>query len=77
LGKDVMAAFRNIVGGEITEYTKLLAESREQSIKRMMDEAESLGANAIVATRFVTSMVTSGAAELLVYGTAVMVEEAN
>jgi len=77
LGKDVMAAFRNIVGGEITEYTKLLAESREQSIKRMMDEAESLGANAIVATRFVTSMVMSGAAELLVYGTAVMVEEAN
>jgi len=77
LGKDVMAAFRNIVGGEITEYTKLLAESREQSIKRMTDEAESLGANAIVATRFVTSMVMSGAAELLVYGTAVMVEEAN
>ena len=77
LGKDMMAAFRNIVGGEISEYTKLLAESREQSIKRMTNEAESLGANAIVATRFVTSMVMSGAAELLVYGTAVVVEEAD
>ncbi|MDA1216253.1 MAG: YbjQ family protein [Chloroflexi bacterium] len=77
VGKDIMAAFRNLVGGEISEYTKLLAESREQSIKRMTDEAEGLGANAIVATRFVTSMVMSGAAELLVYGTGVVVEEAN
>jgi uncharacterized protein YbjQ (UPF0145 family) len=77
VGKDILAAFRNLVGGEISEYTRLLAESREQSIKRMTDEAEALGANAIVATRFVTSMVMSGAAELLVYGTAVVVEEAN
>lgn len=77
VGKDIMAAFRNLVGGEISEYTRLLAESREQSIKRMTDEAEALGANAIVGTRFVTSMVMSGAAELLVYGTAVVVEEAG
>ena len=75
LGRDIMALFRNVVGGEISEYTKLMAESREQSIKRMTDEAESLGANAIVSTRFVTSMVMSGAAELVAYGTAVVVEE--
>ncbi len=75
LGKDIMAVFRNMVGGEISEYTKLLAESREQSIDRMIAEAEELGANAIVMLRFSTSQVTSGAAELLAYGTAVVVEE--
>lgn len=74
IGKDILAGLKTIVGGEITEYTKLLAESREQSIKRMTDEAESMGANAIVGSRFVTSMVMSGAAELLVYGTAVVAE---
>lgn len=74
IGRDVMAGLRNIVGGEITDYTKMLAESREQSLQRMVEQAESMGANAIVSTRFVTSMVMSGAAELLAYGTAVVVE---
>lgn len=77
VGRDFMAFLRNLIGGEISEYTKLLAESREQSIKRMTDEAESLGANAIISTRFTTSMIMSGAAELLVYGTAVVVEETD
>ena len=71
LGRDVMAGLRNIVGGEITDYTKMLAESREQALQRMVEQAESMGANAIIGTRFVTSMVISGAAELLAYGTAV------
>lgn len=74
VGKDILAILRSIVGGEITEYTKLMAESREQALQRMVAEAESVGANAIVGTRFVTSMVMSGAADLLVYGTAVVVE---
>ncbi len=74
IGHDVMAGLRNIVGGEITDYTKMLAESREQSIQRMVQEAEGMGANAIVGTRFVTSMVMSGASELLAYGTAVVIE---
>jgi uncharacterized protein YbjQ (UPF0145 family) len=74
LGKDIMAGFRNVVGGEISEYTKLLGESREQAIDRMVAEAEALGGNAIVMIRFSTSQVTSGAAELLAYGTAVVVE---
>ena len=63
-----------MVGGEIREYTKLMAEAREQSIQRMVEQAEEMGANAILDTRFVTSMVMSGASELLVYGTAVVVE---
>jgi uncharacterized protein YbjQ (UPF0145 family) len=74
IGHDFMAGLRNIVGGEITDYTKMLAESREQAIQRMVQEAEAMGANAIVGTRFVTSMVMSGASELLAYGTAVVVE---
>ncbi len=74
LGRDVMAQLRNIVGGEITDYTKMLAESREQSLQRMIEQAEGMGANAIISTRFVTSMVMAGAAELLAYGTAVVVE---
>lgn len=74
LGKDILALFRNIVGGEITEYVKLLAESREQAIDRMVEEAEKLGANAVVGMRFTTSMIMAGAAELLAYGTAVVVE---
>lgn len=73
IGRDIMAGFRNIVGGEITDYTKMLAESREQSIDRMVEEAESLGADAIIGIRFVTSSVMQGAAELLVYGTAVKI----
>ena len=74
VGKDIKAGFRNIVGGEISEYTKLLGEAREQAIDRMVEEANELGANAIVAVRFTTSMVMSGAAELLAYGSAVVVE---
>jgi uncharacterized protein YbjQ (UPF0145 family) len=74
LGHDVMAGLRNIVGGEITDYTKMLAESREQALQRMVEQAEGMGANAIISTRFVTSMVMSGAAELLAYGTAVEIE---
>ena len=74
VGRDITASLRSIVGGEITEYTKLMAEAREQAIQRMVEQAEEKGANAIVDTRFVTSMVMSGASELLVYGTAVVVE---
>ena len=74
IGKDIMAGLRSVIGGEVTEYTRLLADSREQSIQRMVAEAEQMGANAIVGTRFVTSMVMSGAAELLAYGTAVEVK---
>lgn len=76
LGKDIMAGLRNVVGGEITEYTRLLTESRAQAAQRMVEEAESMGANAVVGVRFVTSTVMSGASELLAYGTAVVVEDA-
>jgi uncharacterized protein YbjQ (UPF0145 family) len=75
IGKDIMAGLRNIVGGEISEYTKMLAESREQAVDRMVEEARVLGANAIVDVRFITASVMQGAAELLAYGTAVVVEE--
>lgn len=71
IGRDILAAFRNIVGGEIHDYTKLLAESREQALDRMVDEAKSLGADAVINVRFSTSMLAHGAAELLAYGTAV------
>ncbi|MDE0422171.1 MAG: YbjQ family protein [Gammaproteobacteria bacterium] len=74
IGKDILAGLRNIVGGEVHEYAKLISESREQSLDRMVAEAESLGANAVVATRFTTSMMMGGAAELLAVGTAVVVE---
>jgi len=75
LGKDIMAVFRNIVGGEVSEYTKMMGEAREQALDRMVEEAEELGANAVIVTRFATSMLMQGAAELLAYGTAVVVEE--
>lgn len=75
LGRDIGAAFRNLVGGEIVEYTKLIAESREQSIDRMIEDAKALGANAIIQIRFSTSELMKGAAELLAYGTAVLVED--
>lgn len=71
LGKDILAGLRNLVGGEIQEYTKMLAESREQALDRMIAEAEAKGADAIVGVRFMTSPVMQGAAELLAYGTAV------
>lgn len=71
VGKDILAALRTLVGGEIVEYTKMLAESREQAIDRMVAEAKFMGADAIVAMRFTTSPVMQGSAELLAYGTAV------
>jgi uncharacterized protein YbjQ (UPF0145 family) len=74
VGRDIMAGLRSIIGGEITDYTKMLAESREQALMRMVEDAEKKGANAVVGTRFVTSMVMSGASELLAYGTAVEVQ---
>jgi len=74
IGKDILAGLRNIVGGEIHEYAKLIAESREQTLDRMIAEAEQLGATAIIATRFTTSVMMGGAAELLAVGTAVVIE---
>jgi uncharacterized protein YbjQ (UPF0145 family) len=76
IGKDILALLRNIVGGEIAEYTKMLAESREQALDRMVEEARGLGANGVIEVRFVTAMVVQGAAELLAYGTAVVLENA-
>lgn len=75
IGRDIGATLRNLVGGEIREYTKLIAESREQAIDRMVEDAQALGANAVIMTRFSTSAIMSGAAELLAYGTAVIVED--
>jgi uncharacterized protein YbjQ (UPF0145 family) len=75
IGRDILALLRNIVGGEIIEYTKLMAESREQALDRMGDEAKRLGANAVVCSRFTTSFISAGAAELLAFGTAVVVED--
>jgi len=74
LGKDIMAGFRGMVGGEITEYTKMMAEAREEAIQRMVKDAEKQGANAIVSMRFSTSMIMQSAAEVLAYGTGVVLE---
>jgi len=71
IGKDIKAGFRNIVGGEIKEYTDMLAEAREVSLKRMKDKAEKLGADGVINVRFMTSAIMGGAAEILAYGTAV------
>jgi len=75
LGKDILASFKNLVGGEIQEYTKLMAESREQAIDRMIESAEQMGANAIISLTTTTSVISQGAAELLVLGTAVVIED--
>jgi len=75
VGKDIVAGLRTLIGGEITEYTKMMAESREQAIDRMIAEAESMGADGIVCLRFTTSAVMKAAAELLAYGTAVKMEK--
>lgn len=75
IGKDIMAGLRNVVGGEVTEYAKLLAESREQALDRMTAKAEALGANAVVGMQFQTSVIMGGAAEMMAYGTAVVVED--
>jgi len=74
IGRDIMAGLRNVVGGEISDYTKMMAESREQAIDRMIEEAQKLGANAIVGLKFATSMIMQSASEILAYGTAVVVE---
>ncbi len=73
IGRDLMAGFKNILGGELKGYTELLNESRQEAVKRMKEQARSLGANAIINVRFSTSSITQGAAELYVYGTAVSV----
>ncbi len=73
-GKDILAALRNIIGGEVKEYTEMLNDARDVAIKRMTDDAENLGANAVVNVRFVSAQATQGAAELLAYGTAVKTE---
>ncbi|WP_298443365.1 YbjQ family protein [uncultured Ferrimonas sp.] len=74
VGRDLMAGLKNIVGGELQGYTELLQESRDEAIRRMVEQAQAIGANAVINVRFSTSSVTSGAAELLAYGTAVVVE---
>jgi len=74
VGRDIMASFKNIFGGELKGYTELLSESRQEATERMVAQAEALGANAILNIRYSTSSVTQGAAELYAYGTAVLVE---
>lgn len=74
IGKDIMAAFRGMAGGEITEYTKMMAEAREEALNRMIEVAEKEGANAVIVVRFGTSMVMQNAAEVLAYGTGVVLE---
>ncbi|MFC1955766.1 YbjQ family protein [Chloroflexota bacterium] len=74
LGKDIMASFRGLAGGEITEYTKMMAEAREEALRRIVEDAEKQGANAIVGLRFTTSMIMQNAAEVLAYGTGVVSE---
>lgn len=73
-GRDIMAGFKNIFGGELKGYTELLQESREEAVARMVEQAEAVGANAVVNVRFSTSSITAGAAELFAYGTAVVLE---
>jgi len=75
VGKDIMAGLRNLVGGEVTEYAKLLSESREQALDRMTAKAEKLGANAVISLQFQTSVIMGGAAEMMAYGTAVVGED--
>lgn len=75
IGHDIMASLKNVVGGEISDYTKMMAETREQALDRMMEEAKKLGANAIIGVNFTTTFMMQGAAEFLVYGTAVICED--
>ena len=74
LGKDILAGLRFLVGGEIPEYTKMMAQAREQAIDRMTEEAAAMGANAVICVRFQTSKIMAGASEILCYGTAVVLE---
>lgn len=71
VGRDIFAGLKNLVGGEIDEYTKLQAQAREEALQRMVKDAEKLGADAVVNVRFTTSMIMQGASEILAYGTAV------
>jgi len=71
IGNDILAGLRNIIGGEVKEYTQMISEAREDALKRMLDEAEKLNADAVINIRFTTSQVMGGAAEILAYGTAV------
>jgi len=75
IGRDILAFFKNIIGGEIEEYTKLMGEAREQAIDRMCLQAEQMGANAVVCMRMTTSYIMTNAAEILAYGTAVVLED--
>ncbi len=75
IGRDIIAAFKNLAGGEITDYTQMMAQTREQALDRLAEDAESLGANAIVGLRFTTTSMMQSAAEFLVYGTAVLCED--
>jgi len=75
IGKDIVASFRQIVGGEIKEYTEMFSEAREIALKRMIDKASEMDADAIINIRFMTSMVMNGAAEIMVYGTAVKIKD--
>ena len=75
-GKDIMAGFKNIFGGELGSYTELLQESREEAVQRMQEQAASIGANAVINVRFSTSAIAAGASEILAYGTAVVIEDA-
>ena len=75
IGRDLMAGLRNIVGGEIKEYTRMLTQARDEALSRMVKEAEALGANAVLGVRFTTSQTMSGAAEILAYGTAMRLKE--
>ena len=75
IGRDIMAGLRGLAGGEIEEYSRLLAESRELAVNRMVEKAEAKGANAIVGARFITAGIMGGASEILAYGTAVVVED--
>jgi len=74
VGRDIMAGLRSLVGGEIVDYTKMMAEAREQAIQRMVEDAEKQGANAVVGMKFTTSMIMSNASEILAYGTGVVME---
>ncbi|WP_338352825.1 YbjQ family protein [Thalassolituus oleivorans] len=75
VGRDIMASFKNIFGGELKGYTELLSESRDESLKRLEQQAQALGANAVVNVRFSTSSIAAGASEIFVYGTAVILED--
>ncbi len=75
VGKDIFASIKNIFGGELSSYTNLLQESREEAIERMMEQAEAIGANGVINVRFATSAIAAGASEILAYGTAVVLED--